>query len=99
MMSFVCLAHVRKMRNNVRGFSRAITSEDVDVRGVVLDDIDSIDLVETCSGSVVLVKTIKILLVPRTYHQLLETDSGAWGDVTVPYVYHYFQSLKLNFSL
>jgi len=47
----------------------------------------------------VFVKTIMILMVPRRYHQLLGTDSVACGDVTVPYVYHHFQSIKLNFSL
>ena len=50
-MSFVCLAHVREMRNNTRGSSRAITSADVDVKGVVPGDIDCIDRVEICSGS------------------------------------------------
>ena len=33
-------------RHNIRGFSRAITSADVDVKGVMPDDIDSIDLAE-----------------------------------------------------
>jgi len=51
MMSFVCLVHVREMRNNTMGFRRAIAGADVDVKGVVPGDIVCIDRAEMCSGS------------------------------------------------
>jgi hypothetical protein len=42
------LSNVTEMRNNMRDFSQAIISADVDVKGVVPDDIECIDLAETC---------------------------------------------------